>query len=388
MNYWKYLTEEILPRWIDITPDKDCGGVFTVFDDDGNVGSTDKRLWFQGRAMWSYAVAYRLCEPKQEYLDMCEHIFRFFDKCTLPGNRLAYVCDREGKTKTVREVYYYSEMFAAMGCAQYYRICKRPEVWERAEQFFNTVYELYERNKYTTQEINVDVECKTFGLHMATLATAQFMRNVGINTDKYDEVVRIVINEMRNGGFVDDEKRQVYEHVSLSGEKLPAPFGASSCPGHIYEAAWFVLCEGEMKNDDKIREFGRKLVDYAMPEGFEAITDIIPTSRKLDRPLEEFLGDKYLQWPQQEAIIAYRLAYNIFGDEKYLDLSRRIEKMMFSYFENFDDSVWFVGIHKDNGKMCGPKGKSVHVSGPFHFERMLLALGSLEETGSILKYME
>ncbi len=387
MDYLKYLTDIILPYWIKITPDKEAGGVFTVFNEDGSVGGTDKRPWFQGRALWSYSMAYRLCEPKQEYLDICEHIFKFFDKCTLAGNRLAYVCNREGTAKTVRDIYYYSEMFAAMGCAQYYRICKNPEVKNTAEAFFDTVYDLYVKNKNTTQEIGVDTECKTFGLHMAMLATAQFVRNAGINTKKADEAAHMCIDELMYGGYVDDVKKQIHEYVSMSGEKLDRELGTASCPGHIYEAAWFILCEGEIKNDDIIRNFGKKLIDYAMPDDFDKITNIIPTMRNLSIDLSECLNDNYFAWPQQEAIIAYRLAYNIFNENKYLELSEKIENMMFAYFEKFDKALWITGIHKENGSFCESKGKSPHISGPFHFERMLLALGTMKETGNILKYM-
>ncbi len=395
MKYWKYLTEEILPRWIAMTPDKECGGIFTSFDKNGSVKDTDKNIWFLGRAMWSYSVAYRLCGAKQEYLDICDHIFRFFDKCTLRGDRLPFISDREGNPKTVREIYYYSEMFAAMGCAQYYRICGRPEVWNRAERFFDTVLDLYKKNKYTTQELvdkvdgqDADMACKTFGLHMAVLATAQFMRNVKINPEKYDEVICMALDEMKNGGFVDDENRQINEYVSLSGEKLPAPLGVSSCPGHIYEAAWFVLSEGEVGNNDEIRNFGKKLVDYAMPALFENITDVIPTERDLSKPLTEDLGNAYLTWPQQEAIIAFRLAHNIFGEKKYLELSDKIEKTLLDYYNAYPEGVWFREMLKEDGKFYSPKESGTHITGPFHFERYLLALGSLQETGSILKYME
>ena len=40
--------------------------------------------------MWSYAMAYRLCGAKPEYLDICAHLFEALKKCTLPDGRIAY----------------------------------------------------------------------------------------------------------------------------------------------------------------------------------------------------------------------------------------------------------------------------------------------------------
>ena len=385
MDYRKYLLEDILPFWLKASIDNEFGGIMNQVDKYGNVYETEKNAWFIGRALWSYSMAYRIVEPKEEYLVACEKLFSFFEKCTLDGDRLPHMMTREGEAKTVREIYYYSEMFAAMGCAQYYRICKKPEVWERAERYFDTVYELYLKNRYSTQEIGFDVACKTFGLHMATLATAQFMRNVGINEGKYNAVIDLAIAEMFYGGYVDDENRCVREYLTMSGELLDNKFRNSSCPGHILEAGWFVLCEGEYRNDDGIRNFGKKLCDYAMPDGFEKKVRFIPTMSNVEiHPC----GDQtktYIWWPQCEAVVAYRVLYNIYGEEKYLLLSNEIEKEAFRIFADFENGEWYGEITADGKPVSENKGSVI--KGPFHIPRMLFALISLEEGGNIMKYI-
>lgn len=388
MDYGKYLVDEILPHWLEIKKDTEYGGVFTSFDENSNVKSTDKEVWFLGREMWSYSMAYRQVEARPEYIDMCEHLYAFLKKITPVDGRLPYLVTRDGTHKVKRDICYYSEMFCAMGCAQYYRICKKEEVWESANLYFDTLYELYKKNKYTTQEVGVEEECKTLGLQMAMLATVQFLRNVGRDSEKFDEAAKVIMDEMMNSGFVDDENKCVNEYIPLNKDKLETWLATMCYPGHVYEAAWFVLCEGEVKNDDKIRAFGKKLLDYAMPEGFEELTELIPTDRNLSKPLKEDLIDSYLAWPSEEATVAFRLAYHMFGDEKYLELSKRIEKAAFEYFADHEAHRWYVSINKSDGKVAERKTKAGHIVGPFHLERMLLALKSIDETGSILNYME
>lgn len=388
MDHWKHLTEEVFPYWLKITPDREQGGVFTQFRQDGTLASTDKNIWFQGRALWSYAVAWRLCGQKQEYLDICAHIYPFLRNCVRNYDKLPYTVRRDGTPLVTRQVYYYSEMFAAMGCAQYARICPDPEVRQTAELLFDRTFRWYRENLRTTQELpeKCPFEVKTFGLHMAMLATAQFCRNAAEAPAKYDEACAMAVREMAEGGFLEPEADILHEHRALDGSPLEQPMGQISVPGHIYEAAWFVMCEGAVKRDPEILALGKRLLDSAMPAGFEKETLLIPTVCDLTKPLSENLTGDYLAWPQQEAVIAFRLGYELYGEQRYLELSRAIEENMHSYFARFG-TLWIREILTEGGQPVSSLDKGFHVNGPFHYERYLLAMGAMETTGSILPYM-
>ena len=64
MNYKKYLLDEILPVWMNITPDIQNGGVFTAFDEKHQPIGSEKSVWFLGRALWVYAMAYMHCDAR------------------------------------------------------------------------------------------------------------------------------------------------------------------------------------------------------------------------------------------------------------------------------------------------------------------------------------
>ena len=389
MNYKKLLLEEALPYWLSIGKDEEAGGLFTAFTQEGPQKEAEKNIWFQGRALWTYSMAWRLLEQWQEYLDICAHIYPFLKKCLLKNGRLPFMVSREGNPRQVRPVYYYSEMFAVMGCAQYYRICKDPEVWETAETLFETIFQLYLANRYSTQELPSKelADCKTFGLHMAMLATAQFMRNAAADPGKYDAVCAMAVSEMELGGYLDPEKDILHEHTDLNGQLLTGAGRNTSVPGHIYEAAWFILCEAEIKEDARILALGKRMLDSAMPQDFENITHVIPTVYDLTKPLEESMQGSYLAWPQQEAVIAFRLGYQLFHEPKYLELSRLIEKAMFDHYDRFKGAIWFREILEQDGQWISPLPQGNHINGPFHYERYLMAMHALEETGSILTYM-
>lgn len=383
MDYRKYLTEDILPFWMKNAVDNVHGGIMTQLDKDGNVYCEDKNVWFIGRSMWTYAVAYNTVEPRQEYLDMCEQLYRFYKKCELPDGRLAHITERDGTAKKISPELYHSEMHAVMGLAQYYKACKKEEVWQLANRYYDTVEAWYRENR--SKKKTAAGVVRGFGPNLLVLSMAQFIRNVGRNAEKYDELAEMAIDEMMNGGYVNDVYRTVFEKVSENGKMLLADGETQSCPGHVFEAAWFVMCEGEVKNNDEYRAFGRKLCDYAMPDGFEKVCKLIPTMR--DAKTEPFGNREKVcyWWPQCEAVITYRLAYNIFGDKKYLELANYLQENAFNIFADFKDGEWYSEAN-DEGRIINTNKGSL-IKGPFHLPRMLLGLISLGETGSICRYM-
>ena len=388
MDYKKYLTDEILAHYLELQTDKECGGILNFFDSECNLISEEKDVWFQGRAMWTYSLTYMLVEKRQEYLDMCDHIFEFIKKIEYVNGRLPYFVSRDGKTMTREQKpnHTYAECFCAMGCAQYYRVSGREDVKGMAEKLFDAVYDSYYKQLEVGNMSSAGAPCWVFGLHMASLAAAQFVRNAGIRVDKANVLADKCLERMENEGHIDDTRKMVIEELALPGYEIPMNKN-HTCPGHVYEAAWFVLCEGEYRNDQKIKDFGRKLLDYAMPEGFEKIEPLIPTFLRPDSPTDFNTSKNTISWPQQEAIVAYRVAYSMFGDENYKRLADIIEKAAFDYFADREQKRWYINISRGLPPISERKDRSGHIEGPFHLERMLLGLIVLGEDNSIKRYI-
>ena len=387
MDYKKYLTDEILAHYLGLQTDKECGGILNFYNPDCTLERDEKDVWFQGRAMWTYSLTYMLVEKRQEYLDICSHIFDFIKGLELVDGKLPYWVSRDGKTMTRSQGdNYYSDCFCAMGCAQYYRVSGREDVKVYAEKFFDIMYDGYFESAKSGRVNRHGIRTFVFGLHMAMLAGAQFVRNAGIRVEKANALADACLKGMMNAEHVDDERKMVIEELATPGEVMPMELN-HSCPGHVYEAAWFVMCEGEYRNDQAIKDFGRKLLDYAMPEGFEEKEQLIPTFLHPDNPWNFELSETTISWPAQEAIIAYRVAYHMFGEEKYKRLSEIVEKASFDHFADREQGRWYINIKRGLPPISERNDKSGHIEGPFHLERMLLGLAILAEDGSIKRYI-
>ena len=384
-KYGKYLTEGTLAHYLKIQKDEECGGIFTVFNPDGSVKDENrKHIWFLGRSMWSYAMTYIHVEKKQEYLDMCEYIFDFLKKIKFVDGRFPLWVNREGENSAdIRGVY--NEGFVAIGCAQYYRICGREDVKELCEKLFDIMYDGYYALLDKRQNNPLEpVPTQVYGFNMAMLKNAQFVRNAGIRVEKANELATTCVERMKL--HVDDDIKLVLEHSPLPGYEV-TPEMAHTCPGHVIEGAWFVLCEAEYRNDKEMALFGKKLLDYAMPEGFEKMASLIPTAMSPDAPYNFGKSDTILAWPQQEAIIAYSLAYQMFGGERYKKLAEKIEKAASEYFYDEEQRRCYLNIRISDPPAKDRENKGPHTEGPFHLERMLIAMDILLTDGSIKRYI-
>ena len=120
MNYKEQLQKNILAFWIENGMDKENGGIFTCLDEKGKLYGKEKSVWFQGRALWTFSKAYTLIEHNVKYLDAAKNIYEFLGKCSDTDGRMYFTVTADGQGIQKRR-YYFSETFAAIGCAEYYR---------------------------------------------------------------------------------------------------------------------------------------------------------------------------------------------------------------------------------------------------------------------------
>ena len=77
------LLEYCVPFWLTHAQDKVNGGIMNCVDRTGEVYSTDKSVWMQGRCAWTYSYIYNHLDKKAEYLDFAKSCLAFAkDKCT------------------------------------------------------------------------------------------------------------------------------------------------------------------------------------------------------------------------------------------------------------------------------------------------------------------
>ena len=386
MNYRDELTNTILPFWLRHGMDRKNGGIFTCVDEKGELYGRDKSVWFQGRALWTFSKAYNVIERNPEYLEAAKSLYHFLERCSDTDGRMYFTVTEDGRGIQKRR-YYFSETFAAIGCAEYYCASGEREALLAARKYFDIAYECFTGIRPNEPKFNRDThDYKALSPVMIMLSTAQTMRAVDVAwKDRYAKIAKECLREILYGGFLTD--RALLENVSRDGLAVDTPTGRTVNPGHSMEAAWFVMLEGILTDDREAVALGKKIIDITLPLGWdEKHGGIIAFTDALGKPPVALEWDMKLWWPQCEAIIAARLAYEIFGEEKYLKFYREAEAYAEKYFVDGQYGEWYGYLHYDNTLSTTLKGNIF--KGPFHIPRLYMIMAVLDSGAPIESYMQ
>ena len=372
----RFLLDNVLPFWAEHAIDREFGGINTMLDREGKPYGTDKNVWFAGRTMYTYALAYNELEKKDEYLEIAKIMYDFLPKCELDKTgRLPFISARDGRALVVNDAYF-SETFAAIGCAEYYIATGDRKVWEKAEQYFDIAYRLYKEDLARVPSENPPVpETKALGPSMIMLSISQVLRKV--KKEKYDVIAKECADEILVH-FIDG--KGLLENVGLGGEFIDSPTGREVNPGHSLEAAWFLMAEGVYQNNDLYKAKAKEIIDISMKLGYRD-GGIIAFCDCDGNPPSQLEWDMKIWWPQCEAMIANRLCFNVFGEEKYLRDFEALRDWCFARYPDPEYGEWYGYMHYDGTLANTLKG---NVSkGPFHLPRMLYLIDKLERGENI-----
>ena len=106
----------------------------------------------------------------------------------------------------------------------------------------------------------------------------------------------------------------------------------------------------------------------------------------LGYPPQQLEWDMKLWWPQCETMIAARLAYSIYKDEKYKKLYEDVVSYCEKYFVGRKDGEWYGYLHYDNTVATTLKGNMF--KGSFHIPRMYMIMTIMNETGAFTDFMK
>ncbi len=373
MDLKKYVKDDILRFWLDHSIDEENGGIFNSLDREGRIYSRNKNVWFQGRALWTFSRAYNTIEARDEYLHAAKKMVEFLPKCTGEDGRMHFSVTEKGE-KILQRQSYFSELFAAIGLSEYYKITGNKEIWSKAEKYFDLAFGVY-KNSIDPDKFAgaADLASKSLSYSMIMLNTAKSMASTGENAEKYNKIMLDCASEIIHGGYFKEEYGALIEQVDMKGNFVDSVLSSTINPGHSLECAWFLMDTG---NDEAIAT-AKKIIDYTMPIGVDKKNGgIIAFTEVMGRPPAALEWDMKIWWPQCEAIIANRMAYDMFGENKYLEAYQELLDYVFKHFPDREHGEWYGYLHYDNTVSNTLKGNIS--KGPFHLPRMLMMMGEYQ----------
>ena len=368
--------------WVNNGFDRRHGGMYTCLDRKGQVFSTDKSVWMQGRAAWTFS---RLCNQygeRAEWREVAESCLDFMEKHCVnheAGNRMYFTVTEDGKPLRQRR-YNFSEGFYAMANAEYYILTQNPENLKRARSAYDLIWDLNrgiidDPTGLGPKTIPETRQLRGLGGPMIYLNLTAVMRKADPEREElYNKRSKQCVYDI----FAYHRKKDMkctLENVGLNGEFLSdVTEGRIVNPGHDIECAWFLMDEANRTGDKKLYKESEGIFLDAINAGWDnEYGGLLYFIDCLGKPPEAYEHDMKLWWPHNEILIAAIMAYRDTKDQVYLDWFKKTLDYCQQVFSDPEYGEWYGYLRRD-GKPTQPPCKGSTFKGPFHLPRMLMAV--------------
>ncbi|MEZ6092033.1 MAG: AGE family epimerase/isomerase [Pirellulaceae bacterium] len=370
------LLNDTLPFWLRHGVDTIHGGIMTSLDRDGTLLDDDKLMWQQCRFIWLMGELYNNVQQCPEWLDAALRVANFVEQHGFDqkDGRMWFHLDRGGKPIRKRR-YAFSESFAAIAFGELALATGDTRYAELARKCFHR-FVTHDPDRFGEPKFTCLRRTRSLAVPMITIATAQQLRS-SIQLEDADTVIDdaiATIHQFHNK----PEIGCVMETVGADGAMIDHVDGRTLNPGHAIEGAWFIMYEGKIRDDERLVRMGCRMLDWmwrrGWDQGYGGLFYFVDVEEK---PVQEYWHDMKFWWPQNEAIIATLLAYQLTGDAKYAAWHDVAHRWAYDHFADPEHGEWFGYLHRDGHRSSTLKGS--HWKGPFHLPRMQLTCWKLLE---------
>jgi len=371
--------------WLKNGMDKEHGGVYTCLDRKGEVYSTDKSVWMQGRCGWTFSYLCNMYGAKEEWLKAAKSCIDFLEKYCVnrdAGNRLYFTVTGDGKPLRQRR-YCFSEGFYAMANAEYYLATGDEVCIKRAREAYELIWKL--NNGLIEDPTGLGAKTIPETRSGRALADPMIYLNISAvmrrcdpeNISLYNERSKICAEEIFTY-FRKEDLKCTLESVAKDGTpELYYTAGRTVNPGHDIECAWFVMQEALYQGNDELYNKAVSMFDDAYNMGWDKKYDgLLYFTDCLGKPVEAYEHDMKLWWPHNELLIASMMIYRDTRDEKYLDIFYKTLEYCKKVFADAEYGEWYGYLRRD-GLPTEPSTKGSTFKGPFHLPRCLIMVDKM-----------
>lgn len=374
--YRKTLLEDVVPFWLRHAFDRQYGGIGNLLDDAGNVLGTDKYLWSQGRALWTFSALGNRFGQKPEWRDFADHIFAYLKSHGRDEQgRWMFRLDKDGKVLD-HDLSIYVDGFVMAGMTEYYKLTKNETALRLAmETYENVQSRLASPGSYQVAPYHIPAGMKTHGVAMVF---ALFFYELGKGTGN-SGILQAGLSQARQilEHFYQPSKDAVVEFVTVDGKFVDSPEGRACVPGHTLESMWFLLSIFEHVGDTHAIQQCCRLIKRHLELAWDHERGGLILSIDIDGkdpPFWKFPTYKPW-WVQVEALVATAWAYVHTREPWCLDWHRKVQEFAYSHYP-VATGEWSQWVDRDGNRM----GNAVlPVKDPFHLPRALMYLVDLFE---------
>lgn len=369
--YRRHLLNFVLPFWPRHGRDEEAGGLFTCIDDAGRLLSTDKYMWSQARALWTFSAVHRRIDSQGPWLEMARSQFDFCRRHGPLENQLwKFKVTRTGQT-LIADASLATSDFAILGLVEFARAAQTAEPLELAYRAFQAAFAALRSGRpFGQAPYALPPGMKAHGAAMCA-ALSYFELGEQLGDGPALEASQYFFAQITRE-FIRPELRGLVEFVDLKGRFCDTPEGRAMVPGHGIESMWFLLDIARRSGNHADIALILQALEWCLERGWDDEFGGIRLGIDIlgKTPVYWKHGDFKLWWPVTEAMIATLMAYEVDPASKWLDWHRRIVNWALARYP--------VPEHGEWRQRLDPQGRPYEpflvlpVKDPFHLPRGLI----------------
>ena len=378
----KDLTQNLMPWWMEKAVDAENGGFFGEIDGaDRPVPGAPKFITLNARLVWTFASVYRVLGG-EAYRAMADRAYSYFIDRFRDREHGGYYTTLDSRGGVLDDhKFVYGNAFALYGLSEYARATGSGEALSLAKEqaanlekawdpqykgFYETAARDWSPSPWIRGVNRSPEDVKTMNSHLHLLeAYACHLRVNGSPSvrNKVRQLLSIMLNRIVDGDI---------HHYRCFFDRAWHPTSWEISYGHDIEGSWLMLEAAEVLGEEeslrRTRDVCANMARAALEEGFTEegamLTEYDPVSGHRAQGLS--------WWEQNEAVVGFLNAWELTGDEAFLDASLRCFEYIERHFIDRERGGWYPcltldgrnrGVSKLNGWIC-----------PYHNSRMSLEI--------------
>jgi mannobiose 2-epimerase len=349
--------DEILSYWATYTVDNEHGGFYGKVDNENEADrKAAKGVVLNSRILWAFSAAYNHTK-RNELLILAKRAYDYLEKYFFDREfgGVYWSVDYEGKMLNGRKQIY-GLAFCLYGLSEYFKATENPDVLKHAIDLFELIeqhsfdenrkgyFEAFDRNWKPLDDLRLSEkdanEKKTMNTHLHIIEAYANLYEIWKNDFLKTQIESLI--EVFSKYLINDKTG----NLILFFDEQWNPKSNIISYGHNIEAAWLLLqCAEKIKQQHCIQEMTKASIRIT-EEASKGLDVDGGLWYEYDISSDHLIREKH-SWPQAEAMIGLMNAYQISGEEKYLNKSIQSWQFVKQYIKDKKNGEWFWGVNAD-----------------------------------------
>ncbi len=371
----------ILGFWEQHALDEAHGGFVGKMDNQGVVdGEAPKGAILNARILWTFSAAYKHT-GKQAYLQLANRAYDYFFACFLDKEHggVYWSLDAQGKPANTRKQIY-ALAFAIYGLSEYYSISREAGALQACQDLFRWIeqysfdqehggyFEAFSREGALLEDLRLSPkdrnDPKTMNTHLHMLEAYANLYRSWPDAQLASQLEALI--SLFLARIIDH--RTGHMHLFFTREwKVTASLVSY---GHDIEASWLLQEAAEVLGNASLLEKAKETAVSMARAATEGLQPDGSLYHELDREAQHY--DRHREWwVSAEAMVGFLNAYQLTGDQYFLNLSINTWGFSQKYLLDKEHGEWFWGVYDDYSLMAS-EDKVGFWKCPYHNSRACL----------------